>query len=51
VAGDTRVYRINVSKTASGAETYELDFHCLYNNPDSGNVHPTPGAFTFIQDQ
>lgn len=50
-AGDTRVYRINISKTATGAENYELDFHCLYNNPNNGNAHPTPTAPTYIQNQ
>lgn len=50
-AGDTLVYKIYVSKSAAGIEQYQLDFHCLYNNPDSGNVHPTPGTLTYVQNQ
>lgn len=50
-AGDTRVYKIYVSKTGSPIEKYQLEYHCLYSNPGSGSFHPTPGVLTYIQNQ
>ncbi len=47
VAGGTGVYRIHVSKSASGTELYSLDYHCLYGS----TPHPAPGPLTYIQNQ
>lgn len=46
-AGDSRVYKIYVSKSATGIEFYELDYHCLYG----ATPHPAPGALIYLQNQ
>lgn len=47
VSGSTGVFKIFVSKSAAGAETYQLDYHCLYG----ATPHPTPGPLQYLQNQ
>jgi len=47
--GGNEIFKIRISKSSTAAaENYELEYHCLYSNPNNGidPNHPTPGALT-----
>jgi len=49
VNGGAGAYDVLIDKTAAGAESYTLSFHCM-TGPDGTGVH-TGTASTLVQDQ